>query len=183
MNYNIGDIVSIIDDNIEGKIIKILPNNNLLIEIDFGNGLTNKEIFPINKVTPKIYEKDYKNHLSYILHTKTNLKNYPQKEKIKNKKCIEIDLHIEAIESKYNIKIDKNKYLERQKTECINAIEKCIANKIPQLIIIHGVGDGILRNEIIKIISSYDNIIYQDAPYKKYGKGAILLTIKKLFEN
>ena len=184
MKYAVGDIVSIIDKNIDGKIIEILPNDMLLIQIDYGNQLTYNEIFPIKKVVHKISEEDYKNHISYPINKKSNKKDNSPTKKINNdKKCLIIDLHIEAIESKYNEKINKTKYLERQKQECINAINKCIKQKIPKLIIIHGIGEGILKQEIIKIISSYDNIYYQDAPIKKYGNGATILNIKNLFKN
>ena len=40
------------------------------------------------------------------------------------------------------------------------------------MIVIHGVGDGILKSEVRKILSKYEHLHFFDAPYREYGFGA-----------
>jgi dsDNA-specific endonuclease/ATPase MutS2 len=40
------------------------------------------------------------------------------------------------------------------------------------LIVIHGVGNGKLKQEIASILKTVDDIEYYDASYKDYGYGA-----------
>jgi DNA-nicking Smr family endonuclease len=50
-----------------------------------------------------------------------------------------------------------------------NAEEK----KIPRVVFIHGVGQGVLRQEIRKILNDYyPHCEFMDAPYHTYGYGA-----------
>lgn len=46
------------------------------------------------------------------------------------------------------------------------------ANKMKKVTFIHGVGKGILKDEIYKELKQYDNIHFFDAPMSKYGVGA-----------
>ena len=41
-----------------------------------------------------------------------------------------------------------------------------------KLIVIHGVGEGILREEVRKVLQFYDNVQFHDADMRKYGVGA-----------
>lgn len=48
-----------------------------------------------------------------------------------------------------------------------------------KIVFIHGKGDGVLRNSIIKEIKNkYSKCTYQDASFKEYGFGATMVTIK-----
>jgi DNA-nicking Smr family endonuclease len=40
------------------------------------------------------------------------------------------------------------------------------------LIAIHGVGEGVLKNEIRSFLGKKDNVEFFDASYMEYGKGA-----------
>jgi dsDNA-specific endonuclease/ATPase MutS2 len=56
-------------------------------------------------------------------------------------------------------------------------IDDAINNKNSKLIIIHGVGKGVLKNELIKLFNSYSNIEYYDASFQDYGQGATEIKI------
>jgi len=84
----------------------------------------------------------------------------------------EVDLHIEQLvdnekdlnnHEKLNIQLD---FFSR----CLDA---AIVHKYKKITFIHGVGQGRLKDEILKVISeSYPGVKIQDAPFKKFGVGA-----------
>lgn len=51
-------------------------------------------------------------------------------------------------------------------------IEWAIENRVPKLVFIHGVGQGVLKEELNYLFRRYDQIKFYDADYQKYGKGA-----------
>lgn len=90
----------------------------------------------------------------------------------------EVDLHIEALvenlkglnpDQMINIQLD---YLKR-------TLESAIAAGYQRVIFIHGVGAGILKIEIRKILDSYEFIEYFDASIARYGIGATEVIIHK----
>lgn len=86
---------------------------------------------------------------------------------------MEIDLHIEEL-------IDKHKHLTNGEIVNIqlNALEdkinSAIRNNCKELVVIHGVGKGVLRDEVRKLIKNM-GFRYSDGSYAKYGYGATLL--------
>jgi DNA-nicking Smr family endonuclease len=50
--------------------------------------------------------------------------------------------------------------------------KKAKQQHIHKLIVIHGVGEGVLKNEIRTYLSQQDQIEVYDADYSEYGKGA-----------
>ena len=53
--------------------------------------------------------------------------------------------------------------------KCLN---DAIINHVQKVIFIHGVGSGVLKNEIIKELKKYKGLHYFDASMAKYGVGA-----------
>jgi hypothetical protein len=89
----------------------------------------------------------------------------------------EVDLHIESIVDDHS-KQKKKKILEIQKKLFLNCLESAIKEKLQKIIFIHGVGNGILKNEINQVLKQYPNIHYFDASMQKYGCGATEVWIK-----
>ena len=58
-------------------------------------------------------------------------------------------------------------------------IEFAIKNRIPKIVFIHGVGEGILKAELDFLLGRYENIAFQNANYQKYGFGATEIYIKQ----
>ena len=57
----------------------------------------------------------------------------------------------------------------------------CLAEpkkRIPHFVFIHGVGEGVLKQELHTILGRYDFLVFEDAPYYKYGLGATLVSYK-----
>ena len=84
---------------------------------------------------------------------------------------MEVDLHIHQLVksskgmSNYDI---LNIQLETAKRQLDFAIRK----RIQKVVFIHGVGEGILKEELHYLFKRYDNVKFYDADYQKYGLGA-----------
>ena len=93
------------------------------------------------------------------------------KPKERNAPKMEVDLHIhQLVKSTKNLgNFDMlNIQLETAKRQLDFAIQK----RIQKVVFIHGVGEGILKEELYYLFKKYDNIKYYDADYQKYGLGA-----------
>jgi dsDNA-specific endonuclease/ATPase MutS2 len=47
-----------------------------------------------------------------------------------------------------------------------------ISKRIQKVVFIHGVGEGVLKEELRYLFNRYDNVKFYDADYQKYGLGA-----------
>jgi len=88
-----------------------------------------------------------------------------------NASTAEIDLHIGELVEDYYL-LDNAEMLKIQLDYFTKCLESAFINKTHKLIFIHGVGAGVLKNEMIKILKTYDNLHYFDASMAKYGVGA-----------
>lgn len=89
----------------------------------------------------------------------------------------EIDLHLDDIQvNTYRLSSDER--LQFQLRTFQNKLEELIGMRVRKFVVIHGVGEGILRAEVRSILKSYPNIYYSDAPWQKYGKGATMVEVR-----
>ena len=58
-------------------------------------------------------------------------------------------------------------------------IEFSMRNRIPKIVFIHGVGEGVLKAELDFMLNRYEGISFQDANYQKYGLGATEVYFKQ----
>jgi hypothetical protein len=101
-----------------------------------------------------------------------------RKDKVIKEKIKEVDLHIEALSEEYQ-SLDSEDILNIQLSEFNTSLEKAVISGAEQIIFIHGVGNGILRNKIHKILSQYPHIKYfEDARKEKFGYGATKVQLK-----
>ncbi len=83
----------------------------------------------------------------------------------------EVDLHIESLYENCSTLDDRSKF-EIQMNYFLKCLNEAIIHRVQKVIFIHGVGSGILKNEIIKELKKYKGIHYFDASMAKYGVGA-----------
>lgn len=88
----------------------------------------------------------------------------------------EIDLHIEELVDSH-VGMSNTQILMKQMSEFRTFYKKAMAKSIPKLIVIHGVGEGVLKHEIHTFLSRKENVEFYDAPYIDYGKGATEIRI------
>jgi dsDNA-specific endonuclease/ATPase MutS2 len=94
-----------------------------------------------------------------------------EKKSKKDEFVLEVDLHIEKLVPS---KRGMNNYdiLNLQMETAKRQLEFAQKNRIPKVVFIHGVGEGVLKAELDFLLGRYDNISFQDANYQKYGLGA-----------
>jgi len=90
---------------------------------------------------------------------------------IKNKDFWEIDLHTHVLlESERGL--SNGQLLSHQLLEFRRFFRKAKEKSIKKIVVIHGVGEGILKSEIRQFLNGKDGIEFYDADFRKYGKGA-----------
>lgn len=90
----------------------------------------------------------------------------------------EIDLHIEVLVENHQ-GMDNAQILDLQLKEFEKQLEWAIVEGIQEVIFIHGVGKGKLRQEIQRKLSGHPDIqYYKDARREKFGYGATAVRLK-----
>lgn len=169
-----GDKVSVLDDNINGVVTKIV-SNQVTIDTDEGFELTfnEKELILIESSGDLMNNFANTNFSSVKKEKEIPAPRSFVKEK-KSKKdefVLEIDLHIEKLVPN---KKGMNNYdiLTLQMDTAKRQLEFAMRNRIPKIVFIHGVGEGVLKAELDFMLGRYENLSFQDANYQKYGLGA-----------
>ena len=83
----------------------------------------------------------------------------------------EVDLHIDVLVEDIT-GMSNYKMLKIQLEAARRTIEEAMENRERKVILIHGVGEGVLREELRQMLINYPNVESQDASYRKYGYGA-----------
>lgn len=99
-------------------------------------------------------------------------------EKKEKKHILEIDLHITELLDNTN-GLSSSDMLEYQIKKFNEVMEENKRNKGQKIVFIHGKGDGVLKNTLLKELKTkYKSAYYQDASFREYGYGATMVTIK-----
>ncbi|MFY9151156.1 MAG: DUF2027 domain-containing protein [Prolixibacteraceae bacterium] len=98
--------------------------------------------------------------------------------KVASSDLVEIDLHIhELLEDTRGMA--KHDMLEVQMGRFRNEMDTAIANGTKRIAFIHGIGNGTLKQELRKELSTkYKKYPFQDASFKEYGYGATMVILK-----
>jgi dsDNA-specific endonuclease/ATPase MutS2 len=179
--FEIGDEVAVLDEAFSGKVIGV---NSPEISIETTDGFvmkfTENELVKINKIS-SLSGFFSSQSLSSVLKDKEDPKKrsfVKEKKSRKDEFVLEVDLHIEKLVpskrgmSNYDILTMQMETAKRQ-------LDFAIKNRMPKLVFIHGVGEGVLKAELDFLLGRYDGISFQDANYQKYGLGATEVYIKQ----
>ncbi len=91
---------------------------------------------------------------------------------------LEIDLHIDELLDNTN-GLSSSDILDYQLNKFREVMDENKRNKGQKIVFIHGKGDGILKNAILKELkNNYKSVYFQDASFREYGYGATMITIK-----
>ncbi|SHK37391.1 Smr/MutS family protein [Epilithonimonas mollis] len=144
----IGDKVSVIDENLRGKVLKIIANQ---VKIEDEHGFTYN--FSKDKLT--ILDADlYEN--SPVIRKKEAPKIISKKH---NKAPQKLDLHFDLL-VKNPSGYDAFERLMIQKEKLVETIDFCRKHQIKKLQIIHGIGDGVLQKMVHDVLEGLANIEY-----------------------
>tara|TARA_R110002111_G_scaffold145824_1_gene212418 strand:- start:985 stop:1542 length:558 start_codon:yes stop_codon:yes gene_type:complete len=182
MKIKVGDTVETIDDAIFGVVTKI-SGSTITIENDDGfefqfeanelmhssneniieNAIYNSDIEAIKR------EKETKKRI-FVPAVKTKERSAPK---------FEVDLHIHHLTPSARGMTNYD-MLNLQLDTARRQLEFAIKKRIPKIVFIHGVGEGVLRQELETLFGRYNNVKFYDADYKTYGLGA---TEVRVFQN
>ena len=169
-DLQIGDTVDTIDDIITGRIIAI---EGTLISIETQDGFQMKfNVSELVKISDEIVVSNY--DVARIKSEKEiPKKNKKQVTKLKERNAskMEVDLHIQQLT---NATREMSNYdmLNLQMETAKRQLEFAMRKRIQKVVFIHGVGEGVLKEELKYLFGRYDNVKYYDADYQKYGLGA-----------
>ncbi|UOB18197.1 DNA mismatch repair protein MutS [Abyssalbus ytuae] len=172
MQINIGDKVEIIDDCLKGRVV-LIKGDTVVVETNDGFEIEAgiKEVIKINDNNNELHVKSA-DVFDALVHK--NLNEKKKKVSVKREKVIppmEVDLHIGQL-TKSAKGMTNYDMLTLQLETAKRQLEFAIKNRIPKIVFIHGVGEGVLRTELEYLFGRYDNITFYDADFKKYGFGA-----------
>ena len=182
MKIKVGDRFETIDDNISGIVTKVSGDHVVLSDEDgFEMEFQSRELMLIEveqSLDNAIFNTDIEAVKQEKEIPKRRQKSAP-KPKARHIAKFEVDLHIHQLtdSTKGMTNFDM---LNLQLDTARRQLEFAIKKRIPKIVFIHGVGEGVLRQELETLLSRYNNVQFYDADYKTYGLGA---TEVKIFQN
>ncbi len=182
MKINVGDTVETIDDAISGVVTKILASTITIETTDgFEFQFEASELIHSNSET-SIEQALYDSDIEAIKREKETKKRTftpTVKPKERHAPKFEVDLHIHHL-TKSSRGMSNYEMLNLQLDTARGQLEFAIRKRIPKIVFIHGVGEGVLRQELETLFGRYNNVKFYDADYKIYGLGA---TEVRVFQN
>lgn len=172
MCLQIGNKVAVIDADVRGFVTKI-DNDKVFVKDESGMEYRffKEELVKIDVDQNELSKfSDINNPM---LRAKTQQPKKVKKTqfiKDRNEIVMEVDLHAEKL-VKSTRGMDNFDILSLQINTAKQKLEYCITKKISKLVLIHGVGDGVLKTELQYLLNNYP-VKYYDASYQKYGQGA-----------
>lgn len=177
--FNIGDSVSVLNDDVTGKIIRVQANKCVIEDED---GF--ERIYPKSNLVLRQGQQDYKlsdeeteKHILQKINIGANTRNVALSSKISkttyNQELLEIDLHIEELVEDHS-NMTNFEILQRQMQTCRMFVEKAVRLKAKKVILIHGKGEGVLREEIYAYLVRFENsrhikLEFNPASFSEYG--------------
>ncbi|MFD0798629.1 Smr/MutS family protein [Maribacter chungangensis] len=168
--FKIGDKVEAIDDVISG-IVSDVNGTSVTVDTDddFSMVFDAKELVVITgNITVSNYE------VAQVKKEKELPKKRrpaPPKPKERNLPKMEVDLHINQL-VKNSKGLGNYEMLNLQLDTAKRQLEFAISKRIQKVVFIHGVGEGVLKEELRYLFNKYENVKHYDADYQKYGLGA-----------
>ena len=179
--YKVGDEVSVLDDAIDGVVIAV-NNNEITIESEDGFTMT----YFVNQLIKNFKTSSLSKNIGSFNSDKIKQDKAIEKPRsfVKEKKIKgeipppEFDLHIEKLTKNFR-GMNNYEILNLQSETAKRHLEFAIRNRIPKIVFIHGVGEGILKAELDFLLGRYESISFREANYQKYGLGATEVFIRQ----
>ena len=168
--FKIGERVEVLDEAMSGVVQKV-EGDRITLVLDDG--------FPMQYHARELLRKGGNLVVSnYEIGQVKKEKEPPQKRKAPSLKPkqrqapkMEVDLHIHQLVANTR-GLGNFEMLNIQLEHAKGQLEFAMQKKIQKVVFIHGVGEGVLKEELQYLFAKYDNLEYYDADYQKYGLGA-----------
>ncbi|RZJ67708.1 MAG: DNA mismatch repair protein MutS [Flavobacterium sp.] len=178
---NKGDKVSVLDDAFDG-IVTDVKGNVITIETTDGFQMT----YFVNELIKINVSNDLSKQIGSVnFNSIKKDKEIPKPRSFTKEKKVkgeipppEFDLHIEKLVKNYK-HLSNFDILTIQLDTAKRHLDFAVRNRIPKIVLIHGVGEGILKSELDFLLGRYDGIDFRDGNYQKYGQGATEVYFKQ----
>lgn len=180
-HFRIGDRVSFLDEVGGGVVIEILGATHVRVRTHEGfelgravSGLVLAEKVPYSISDHQAGMVAANDVLAERMQRK--LAGRPAKagktpKKQEDQGVAEVDLHLhEIVDNEASLQPEER--LSYQLAYFERSLEAAIRDGKRKLIVIHGVGEGVLREEVRRILQFYDGVQFHDADMRRYGVGA-----------
>ncbi len=132
---------------------------------------------PLKEELDKMTDKDFKKVIDEK--DKANRPKEENKKKNSSPEIVEVDLHIEELIDNTN-GLSNREIIDIQLDKFYREMDEAIKNRVKRIVFIHGVGNGVLKQEITKKLKSkYAKFNFQDASFKEYGYGATMVILRR----
>ncbi|MBT4775249.1 MAG: Smr/MutS family protein [Crocinitomicaceae bacterium] len=175
MSFQIGDKVNFLNEAGGGKVIAV-DGNTITVETDDGFDYQYQASqLVLAGGNYEISDRDVEKIVNQERNNKQDAqfyKKFKHLEKMNKSDEMEVDLHIESL-------IDSHKgmpnyqIIEVQMAEFKRKMNAAISRNMKRIVFIHGVGAGVLREEIrSELRTFYPGYEFLDGSYQRYGGGA-----------
>ncbi len=170
MRFEIGNIVRVIDEDLQGEVIRISNDEITLVSDDFEFIYAPSELVVIKEQQRELSKFSDINHPLLKEKMKPAAKKPSLFKTEKREVILEVDLHIEQLMPAHR-NMDTFDILNYQLRVAKQKLEWGLNKRIHKIVFIHGVGDGILKKELLLLFQRYP-VKHHEASFKKYGYGA-----------
>jgi len=167
--FKLGDRVEVLDEAVSGTIVQI-EGEVITLETQEGFPLRynrSQLVKPGNQIQVSNYEV-FQIKKEKEIPRKKAVK--PARHKERSAPRMEVDLHIHHL-TKSTKGMGNFDMLNLQLDTAKRQLEFAISKRIPKVVFIHGVGEGVLKEELKYLFKKYP-VDFYDADYQKYGLGA-----------
>ncbi|GCD77366.1 hypothetical protein JCM31826_08480 [Thermaurantimonas aggregans] len=176
MTLKPGDEVSFLDETGKAIVVSITGNTAIVcteegFEIEYP--IDKLVVRPAN-IAKEIFRKP-------VVQKDAQVRTTGDRQLLKSD-VLEVDLHLHEIAEHYG-GFTRHDMVTYQLNHARNQFFKARKAGIKKIIFIHGVGEGVLKQELRKMLSAFDGITVYDADYSKYGLGATAVEIWKRSED
>lgn len=188
-SLQVGDRVSFVDEVGGGVVLRVVGHGVVRVITDEGFEL-DRVVHGLVKVDPALREglSNVSDHQANLIAANDVLEEKRHKQratrpgktpkKPEDQGVAEVDLHLHELVDDERMLSDGEK-LEFQLRYFERALESAIRNGKRKLIVIHGVGEGVLREEVRRLLQYYDTVQFHDADMRRYGVGATEVIIHR----
>ena len=151
MKFTIGNKVLFKKDDLKGEIIQInsLYKVTVLTDDGFEMNISINDLVKVEAGTDKATSYgeigDSEDKIS---------KSLKSKKQEKSQTILKVDLHIELLTDNFQY-MDNFEIVQIQLDLCQEKIEKALNSNYQKIIIVHGIGTGVLKTEIHKLLQNY----------------------------
>lgn len=170
-DFSIGDRVEALDDVITGRVVQV-RGTQITIETDedFLLQFDKKELVKVEGGEIRVSNFEA-SQMKSIKEQPKRKKTFTVKPKQRSAPKMEVDLHINQL-TRSTKNMSNFDMLNLQMDTAKRQLEFAIQKRIQKVVFIHGVGEGVLKEELYSLFRRYENLKYYDADYQKYGWGA-----------